>query len=470
MLPSRACELLTGSLAYFYPLKSIKDKIKGSFLRWFAFVTPQLSELSGLIIICVSFFIIDDKNGWPTFMMIIPMFGTYLCIASYNKRSFLNNQIFQKIGLWSYSIYLVHWPIIVIAASLGLSGYGFYWIVPIFALGIILHYTVERKRNYTKYFALAYFSIAGFIYVADANKLIYRLNPSSLDFFILDANQGFKSENPVLIGDKPEFIIHGDSHSLDLVKPMIERDYSFIINSVRGCYSLGNHVLQGKRTQSCELLYQKLKKLASDYPKIPIILQLNWPAYAKDYGTNNQHISTDEYANAIISDITQISKDLPNHKIYIIGRRQGNPLHDTGNFAKYSILSFKVKKLILTYSDTPKNIQYTTFSINEALKLAIENVNKKGIASDENSLAHMVYVDPDVYCHNNMCDLFINNNIPIYADSNHLTWAGAEKPVTQLLNIMGIARGKERTDFSLAPNIDFHSIQKELSYNEGELK
>ena len=41
------------------------------------------------------------------------MLGTWLCIAANNKLSILRGRFFQSLGLWSYALYLVHWPIIV---------------------------------------------------------------------------------------------------------------------------------------------------------------------------------------------------------------------------------------------------------------------------------------------------------------------------------------------------------------------
>lgn len=474
MLPSRACELLAGALAFFYPLSSICLKLGNKLQQAnpiFSESASKLFELVGLILISISFFIIDDKNGWPTALMVLPIFGTWLCIAACNTDSWLKSVLFQKIGIWSYSIYLVHWPIIVLASSLGLSGYGFYWLIPIVLLGIILHYSIEKRRNYGKIFAIAYFSLAGFIYVADANKLIYRLNTSSLEFYVLDGNQGFKGGTTVQVGNKPEFIVHGDSHSLDLVKPMIERDYSFIINSTRGCYSFGKHVnpyieIAGRDDSSsyeCSILYTKLKDISASYPTIPIVFQFNWPIYGNNY-TSDLNLHFEEYHRVLLEDVMQVAIDLHEHDIYIVGRRQGNPLHDSGKFAKQSILSLWANKLLLSYSNMPKQIEYTPFRVNESLKQAISIVEKE--RANGTKLAHITYVDPDVYCKNNMCDLFIDDQLQIYSDGNHYSWAGAEKSVSHLLEVMGIARGKERTDFSEVPDIDFYGIQKELPYSE----
>lgn len=88
LLPPRAWELLFGSLAYFatFPMPR--------WARWFALATMPLVAIVGstaLAVIATSAMLIG-KDDWVKFPPV------------------------EKIGDWSYSLYLVHWPLISFAA------------------------------------------------------------------------------------------------------------------------------------------------------------------------------------------------------------------------------------------------------------------------------------------------------------------------------------------------------------------
>ncbi|HBF08214.1 MAG: acyltransferase [Gammaproteobacteria bacterium] len=101
LLPTRAWELLIGSLAYFYPwqLTSVQKKV---------------SDYLGVALIIGSYAFISKDTPWPGHMAIIPSLGAFLILQAQRNDSVLtNNYLFQKLGAWSYSIYLWHWPLVV---------------------------------------------------------------------------------------------------------------------------------------------------------------------------------------------------------------------------------------------------------------------------------------------------------------------------------------------------------------------
>ena len=140
LLPSRACELLVGSLAFFYPIELLREKLVQRFnkaTRIFQFLQPKFIEIIGVSILIFSFIIINNGGEWvwPNGLLILPMLGTWLCIAANNKLSILRGRFFQSLGLWSYALYLVHWPIIVFSSALGWGQYAFWLLLPIFLCG-----------------------------------------------------------------------------------------------------------------------------------------------------------------------------------------------------------------------------------------------------------------------------------------------------------------------------------------------
>ncbi|WP_350600893.1 acyltransferase family protein [Pseudomonas sp. 65/3-MNA-CIBAN-0223] len=101
LLPTRAWEMMIGGVAYLYPL-AIKEERK-KYLEWL-----------GLAFIASSYSLIRSESPWPGYLALLPVFGSFLIIQARRSDSFFtSNAVFQKIGTWSYSIYLWHWPLVV---------------------------------------------------------------------------------------------------------------------------------------------------------------------------------------------------------------------------------------------------------------------------------------------------------------------------------------------------------------------
>jgi len=113
LLPSRGWEMLIGGAAYLYPI-NLNDKNK----KWL--------EGFGLLLILLSYTLISKENAWPGYLAFFPVLGTYLVISANRQTSiFTNNLIFQKLGKWSYSIYIWHWPIVVYSYYMPIKNWVF---------------------------------------------------------------------------------------------------------------------------------------------------------------------------------------------------------------------------------------------------------------------------------------------------------------------------------------------------------
>ena len=101
LLPARAWEMMIGGVAYLYPFKlQIRAK--------------RLLEYTGLALIVASYFLVSEKTPWPGYIAILPVLGSFFIIQAQNNNSIItSNGILQKLGAWSYSIYLWHWPMVV---------------------------------------------------------------------------------------------------------------------------------------------------------------------------------------------------------------------------------------------------------------------------------------------------------------------------------------------------------------------
>lgn len=115
--------MMVGGVAYLFPI-NLNEKNKVRF------------EYLGLGLIFFTYAFISKHSMWPGYLALVPVLGVYLVIQSQRNNSFiLNNLVFQKIGSWSYSIYLWHWPIVVLIYYSSASEVWIY-------LGIVLSITL----------------------------------------------------------------------------------------------------------------------------------------------------------------------------------------------------------------------------------------------------------------------------------------------------------------------------------------
>lgn len=102
LLPSRAWEMMAGGLVFLFPM-DLKSNIR------------KILYTSGLVFIVATCFLVSEDVLWPGWHTLIPVIGTCAILLSKTNESFLLNNVFiQKIGSWSYSIYLCHWPVVVL--------------------------------------------------------------------------------------------------------------------------------------------------------------------------------------------------------------------------------------------------------------------------------------------------------------------------------------------------------------------
>ncbi|UCQ11985.1 acyltransferase family protein [Edwardsiella tarda] len=122
LLPTRAWEMLAGGLVWWVTRTQPIPR------QWVVF-----TELVGFSLIILSITTFDPEMQWPGYLALIPVMGTMLVLAANRQHSWLTANSFAcRIGASSYSIYLWHWPLVVLLAYAGEQANP-YWI----ALGIL---------------------------------------------------------------------------------------------------------------------------------------------------------------------------------------------------------------------------------------------------------------------------------------------------------------------------------------------
>lgn len=122
-------------IAYLYPLALQENK-------------KRLLEGTGLALILGSYFFISAEDLWPGYLAVFPVIGTFLMIQSHRNDSIItNNIVFQKLGAWSYSIYLWHWPLVVLIYIYSLPEYYVYAGIALsIVLGFLSYKYIEQIK------------------------------------------------------------------------------------------------------------------------------------------------------------------------------------------------------------------------------------------------------------------------------------------------------------------------------------
>jgi peptidoglycan/LPS O-acetylase OafA/YrhL len=137
MLPFRAWEMLLGGVVFLYPLKlSQPIRVAGLGL--------------GVFGILITYVFYTEELAWPGIYALLPVLSAGLIIAVNAQSTWLNGQFLQKIGTWSYSIYLWHWPIVVIGVYFWLPHWWLAVGIPLSILMGFLSYQFVEKMHFSR--------------------------------------------------------------------------------------------------------------------------------------------------------------------------------------------------------------------------------------------------------------------------------------------------------------------------------
>jgi peptidoglycan/LPS O-acetylase OafA/YrhL len=265
----------------------------------------------GIVIMVYMSMRLTNFTRMPGYISLIPCAGAMMAIiggkARYSSR-ILNNGIALMIGKASYSIYLIHWPLIVFfrywkieeitlidQLSLGLVS---------ILLGIGMFYFIENtfrypKKKYIKFDPVWKFVPAFLILICIAGTTITsgkgmadRYTGSlfmSKEEIQKNRDNYFRDywkEISFLDGDstKGHILILGNSHSVDLIYALRQNGYEgkvTSLNSTGKCYNFGMTPSEGNDAHCAARLKENL--IDENWEKVDAIyLHDNWPWFQKE--------------------------------------------------------------------------------------------------------------------------------------------------------------------------------------------
>lgn len=441
LLPTRAWEMMLGGIAYLYPLTLSENRKK-------------LFGWTGLGLIIGSYFLISSENPWPGYLAIFPVIGTFLVIQAHRNNSIItNNLVFQKLGTWSYSIYLWHWPLVVIIYTFSLPDYYIYLGISLsIFLGFLSYQYIERIKFKNNFSNLLSYSKSKPIYISAFIGLIGTGTYLTNGFFwhysndILIISNEATNKNPYKCMEENKFpcyignsnnikaIIVGDSHADSLTTSLAS---VFDLNS-EGIISLSKAScpliedlkyvsLKYAKTED-ECLKENIKRMIflNDYSDIPIFWVARTGVYL--YGqTDPKRINSIEdikpliyfskkyvdFDQSLLNELEYnlnktISKLSKNRKVYLV-----LPTPEMkGNVPK--VMS---KELLLGNKNIDLSIDYKKHYNRNNLIINIMN------KIEENN-KNVKILDPTPFlCNKDKC-MALYNEIPIYYDGDHMSEHG----------------------------------------------
>lgn len=448
MLPSRAWEMLLGGIAYY----SISQKRYNFNRNWCHYL--------GVLFIVLAVFIYSPVTVWPGFAALLPTLGTALIIYASKDSLFTSNPIFQKLGDWSYSIYLWHWPLVVFIVLFDIDKTVIF-IIGLILLSVILgalsYYVIEnptRNYFYSKRRVFVFLIILiPVVAVLGAAKNIRDnkgfINRISEDVFFMFNQANHKFHEMYKCHDKRDaqdciygtgelgVIVTGDSHAMSLLGSVTKslEGHQVLDWTDGGCPTILGVKSKDKNTSRCnDFLSSRFDRLP-DYTGVPILVANRFSYHLlggnekssgisspKLYITKPYGAFSEAYINEMYSGYVEALCTLAkNNPVYLLKPTPELKLNVPNIMGRSLLASGKEQRVSVSMAEYKERNQV-------ALHLLDEVANK----------CNITLLDPIPYlCDGERCYGDIDG-LPIFFDDDHLNMRGSDllKPLFEkaLLN------------------------------------
>lgn len=425
LLPTRAWEMLMGGVAYLYPFTT-KGRQK------------RALELLGLAFIIGSYFLVSADTPWPGYLSLFPVLGTFLVIQAQRQQSMLTgNIVFEKIGLWSYSIYLWHWPIVVAIYYYSLNEVFIYiGILLSVVLGFLSYQYIEKikfskdvsfnllYKNIPVHCALLLAIAASYIFTLHGAKFRFEEQPNLQHvqaklvtptrknghcFYSVDTESGSVIDKEIgtecYLGDKSapaSTLLFGDSfagHNEPFFNKVFKKNKASFQSVVTNwCYPSFTEEFTGRRSSpayaQCLLNREFLKENIGNYKNI--ILAGSWGSVS---------------SKGLITDVKEVIKEAANHdaNVFIMAAPP--------SYTKIPLQIF-YKSI---YLDTP--LELDTKNSADTLTSKANKILKREAKKYKN----VHFIDRDLLYEEDGLFSFKGYKVPYSLDGLHISQLGSEK-------------------------------------------
>lgn len=292
LLPSRGWELAAGGVVF---LCSRQPSLWQRHQR--------LIFAAGMLLLLTGFVLIDSSMPWPSSAAVLPVLGTALIIlAAHNRSPLLAFAPVQWLGNISYSLYLWHWPLVVVLYLAGLQQ-DWRWTLGALALSLLLgqlsYMWVENPLRKAlaqlthgrqalvfgagaAVIAAAAFSVKTFNFEARFEQALKiaaaeadNKDPRFDECFVAATEHG----SPGCVYGKPQVgvIVMGDSHAASAITAIgsaaEQHQLGALFYGMNACATLDGVVIPGfPNPHGCQQFNLWAQQQIQQYPQVPLVL------------------------------------------------------------------------------------------------------------------------------------------------------------------------------------------------------
>lgn len=431
LLPMRGWELLAGGVVY---LVARNNALSDAFMKpvfW-----------AGIALIFSSIFFISSEDAWPGYLAVLPVLGTSLVIfANQSNVTLLESSFVQWIGERSYSLYLWHWPLLVLLNFLDLMDDSLSVYSALFFSFILAHFSYvlievpTRKHLANKTFIKeilvvisAFLLVISFAFIIKNHNFPNRVDV--VDLTKLDGNGYYPKDKicidradtnndspPCNIGKGKKVILFGDSHAGASFTAL----GASAVKHYQGAELWGKHdcriieliesSVSGPRAESCHAFNSKSVDKLWSYRDIKLVI-INRENYKRWLSLKNIPASkaTESDERLFFDDYTENICDL--------SEKLSGTLYLVKPFPRFDFsVPHRMSRFLLLKGDVPEiKIEYDSY-----LKK-----NRVDILAQEKAMEScgVKVLDPTVHlCDGKYC-YGSKDGRPLYSDDDHLNEFG----------------------------------------------
>lgn len=446
LLPTRGWELAVGGLVYFW----------GRMLRPVMYEKySRLLYVVGFLLWLAGFALIDSRMPWPSGWALFPVAGTALIILAQQVGDrLLVNSLAQWFGNISYSLYLWHWPLVVVLYLTGLQqrwGWVITGLVMSLLLGWLSFKLVEDKSRkllaafvWGGQFAIltAVAVVIGFL--AIKVKLVEpglgRL-PENIEAIVAEKNNRYPRADECIgisdISNAPVDCYYndlalggvsvGDSHNYAVFTALGAAAESYGYNSLHWAKS-GCPLLKGAeyvdRKGCLQFNEQALQRLGGEaFQGVPLILMSRLTSAL--FGSNESEVSglpgiyftkkpdvgfdrafQAEFKEAMIDTVCELSKS---RTVYMV-----RPIPEM----RVDVPNVLARNLLFGSGKVDSEVKIARAEYDERHKAVFEIQDEAAALCDAKILDPTPYLCDDDYCYGS------RGGFPLYFDDDHLSEYG----------------------------------------------